>query len=77
MRRALPGRASLKTIERAVMTKPHFALEPDAEHERPWEPRQEEAMEAREHRQAQAEEIDHGRHDEDRSRPITVVRKNR
>jgi hypothetical protein len=34
-------------------------------------------MEAREHRQAQAEEIDHGRHDDDRSRPITVVRKNR
>jgi hypothetical protein len=77
MRRSLPDSVSLKMIERAVMTKPHFAPEPDAEHERPWEPRQEEAMEAREHRQGQAEAIDHGRHGEDRSRPITVVRKNR
>lgn len=34
-------------------------------------------MEAREHRQAQAHEMDHGRHDDDRSRPSTVVRKNR
>jgi len=59
------------------MTKPHFATEPAADQERPWEPRQEEELEAREHRQAQAEEIDHGRHGDDRSRPITVVRKNR
>ena len=59
------------------MTKPHFAPETDADQKRAWEPHQEEVIEAREHRQAQAEEIDHGRHDEDRSRPITVVRKNR
>ena len=59
------------------MTKPHFAPEPDADQKRAWEPHQEEVIEAREHRHAQAEEIDHGRHDEDRSRPITVVRKNR
>lgn len=60
-----------------AMTKHHFEPEPDAKQERHWEPHQEEVLEAREHRQAQAEEIDHGRHDEDRSRPITVVRKNR
>ncbi len=59
------------------MTKPHFAPEPEADQKHAWEPHQEEVIEAREHRQAQAEEIDHGRHDEDRSRPITVVRKNR
>lgn len=59
------------------MTKPHFAPEPDADQKRAWEPHQEEVIEAREYRQAQAEEIDHGRHDEDRSRPIMVVRKNR
>jgi hypothetical protein len=59
------------------MTKPRFAPEPDADQKRAWEPHQEEVVEAREHRQAQAEEIDHGRYDEDRSRPITVVRKNR
>ena len=59
------------------MTKPHFAPEPAADQERPWEPRQEEEQDAREHRQSQAEAIDHGRHGEDRSRPITVVRKNR
>jgi hypothetical protein len=59
------------------MTNPHFAPEPDADQKRAWEPHQEEVIEAREHRQAQAEEIDHGRHEEDRSRPITVVRKNR
>ena len=59
------------------MTKPHFAPEPDADQKHAWEPHQEEVIESREHRQAQAEEIDHGRHDEDRSRPITVVRKNR
>ena len=60
-----------------AMTNPHFEPEPDAKQERHWDPHQEEVLEAREHRQAQAEEIDHGRHDEDRSRPITVVRKNR
>ena len=59
------------------MTKPHFAPEPNADQKRAWEPHQEEVIVAREYRQAQAEEIDHGRHDEDRSRPITVVRKNR
>jgi hypothetical protein len=59
------------------MTKYHFQPELDPQQKRPWEPHQEEVLEAREHRQAQAEEIDHGRHDEDRSRPITVVRKNR
>jgi hypothetical protein len=59
------------------MARPHFEPEPDSKQERHWEPHQEEVLEAREHRQAQAEEMDHGRHDEDRSRPITVVRKNR
>ena len=59
------------------MTKPHIAPEPDADQKRAWEPHQEEVIEGREYRQAQAEAIDHGRHDEDRSRPITVVRKNR
>jgi hypothetical protein len=77
MRRGPVCRASLKTIEHVAMTKPNFTPEPDAEQERPWEPHQEEVLEAREHRQAQAEEMDHGRHGEDRSRPITVVRKNR
>ena len=59
------------------MTKPHFAPEPEADQERPWEPREEADLEARDYHQAQAEEIDHGRQHEDRSRPITVVRKNR
>ena len=59
------------------MTKSQFEPDPDFNQERPWEPHEEEVIEAREHRQAQAEEIDHGRHGEDRYRPITVVRKNR
>jgi len=59
------------------MSTHHIAPKPQAGQQWAWEPHQEEDIEAREQRQAQAHEVDHGRHNDDRSRPITVVRKNR
>lgn len=41
------------------------------------EPRRERQQDARRHRAEIAQESDHGRHDEDRSRPPSVVRKSR
>jgi len=62
----------------AMSSLPHpFSPEPDPHQKLPWEPEAERQMDARQQRDAQAHEADHGRHDDDRSRPASFVRKSR
>ena len=42
-----------------------------------WKPPEEQEKDAREHQAELHQETDHGRHNVDRSRPETIVRKNR